>query len=125
MLVALLLLPVVHYIADFRLQNDWMALGKSKEWLPLLAHVGVYAGCFALIFGPTFGLVTLVTHLPVDYVTSRMGSKLFPFFQNYRGDWLVRPTRHRFFCMLGLDQMIHQYTLILSVLILDTRVIWI
>jgi len=133
MLWAILLLPIIHYIADFELQNNWMALGKSKRLWPLTIHVGVYALCFVMVFGPLFGVITFITHFITDYVTSRWTSKLW-FFHMTRVDWegpnntmrelfevKVPNTRHQFFCGIGLDQMIHQYTLLLTVLLLDAR----
>lgn len=104
-LLGLFLLPLVHYIADFELQNDWMALGKSKRLLPLTVHVGVYSLCFALLFGWQFGLITFVCHWATDFVTSRITSKLWE-----------KQKRHRFFCVIGLDQMIHSYCLLLTFL---------
>lgn len=134
-LLSLMLIPAVHYLADFELQDDWMALNKSKKLWPLTAHILVYAGVFALVFGPLFGVITFVTHWLTDYLTSRWTSKLW-FLRDVtgdRGDRLgdneviveVLPTRHRFFCGIGVDQMVHQYCLLVAVLWLDpTPFLW-
>lgn len=129
MLLSIALLPIIHYLADFELQTDWMALNKSKEPIALFVHVMVYSLCFFIIFGWQFGLITFATHWATDWITSRMTSKLW-FFQDagMGGDdpkvWPYKPLyscvegrRHRFFCVIGLDQMIHTYCLLGTVLI--------
>ena len=43
----MLLLTVKHIVADFMLQNSWMAIGKDQKtgWaMPLLAHCLVHLG---------------------------------------------------------------------------------
>lgn len=110
----------VHWAADFKLQNDWMALNKSKAWKPLLAHVGLYSICF-IGFGLSFALVTFCLHLATDYWTSRATSKLW-FLQSvgnlsangkeYECYVHQAGNRHDFFVMIGFDQMIHGLSLI-------------
>jgi hypothetical protein len=39
----LLVMLTLHFIGDFLLQSDWMALNKSKNWDALSQHVLVYA----------------------------------------------------------------------------------
>lgn len=134
LLPSLLLLPICHYVADFELQTNCMSLGKSKSIKWLSIHVGIYAACFTVVFGPVFGIITFVTHFLTDYVTSRWTTKLWflplkplqetPWIQGYGVQvyWTYeRETRHRFFCVIGLDQMIHAYTLIFTVFYLDAR----
>lgn len=131
----LLLLPVIHTIADFELQSDEMAINKSKslKWLSL--HVLIYSSVFAVIFGPLFGLVTFVTHFVTDYFTSKWSRSKFPWlpqpklserykitlYQDFEG-WNGR-SRHRFFCVIGYDQMIHAYTLAATVLWLRPEIL--
>ena len=138
-MLSILLLPILHYVADFELQTNEMAINKSTSWKWLSIHVGVYSLCFALIFGPTFGVITFTTHFLTDAVTSRWTTKLW-FVKKWAAEWdklndvlerdWLRPgefvasyteTRHRFFCVIGLDQMIHAYTLIGTVLLLDAK----
>lgn len=117
-------LLVTHFIGDFLLQSDWMALNKNKKLSALVSHVSVYSLCF-LPWGWKFVLVTFVLHYWVDYYTSRVTSKL----------WFMKPTinvyqrgvgtelvsyqtyeviseyRHWFFVAIGFDQLIHYFTL--------------
>jgi len=110
-------LIIIHFIADFILQNDWMALNKSKNWGALSAHVGVYSGCFFLYswydgwigYAVAFGLITFITHFITDAITSRITSRLW-FFKTYGDTEIWRyegGNRHYFFVMIGLDQLIH------------------
>jgi len=71
----MLVLTVKHIIADFVLQNSWMAIGKDQKrgWaLPLLAHCLVHlavATALILMIAPRFWFVALVDfaiHIAVD-----------------------------------------------------------
>jgi hypothetical protein len=92
----------IHFVADFILQTDKMALNKSKSnrWLGI--HVVVYS-CPFLIFGWKFALVTGVFHFVTDYITSRGTSYLWR-----------KEMRHWFFVLIGFDQAIHLTTLLLT-----------
>jgi hypothetical protein len=132
---AVALLIATHFLADFVLQSDWMATNKSKRWDALALHVGIYTLCFAWVTavpgvdGAAFLAVTFASHFATDAVTSRITSRLF-FFRREAGIWaqaeytmpkhgrtLVNPwmpieaNRHWFFVALGVDQLIHYYTL--------------
>ena len=132
--VAVILLPLLHYVADFELQTDWMAVNKSKHWGALGLHVLIYSAVFAVVFGPLFGLITFITHFITDALTSRWSRRKFPWTpwnKNLKGVMFYRDdegvdgrSRHRFFSVIGFDQMIHAYTLLATVLWLDARVIW-
>jgi hypothetical protein len=90
-----------HYVADFLLQTDWMAVNKSKRWDALTVHVLIYSLVFTLLYGWLFGIITFVTHFITDAITSRISRRLYyPVFH-----------RHWFFAMIGLDQLIHMFTL--------------
>ena len=132
-------LLVAHWVGDFLLQTDKMAVGKSKHlgWLTL--HVLVYSLTitmwglyivwsrlfldpkrFTEVLGSLFSL-TFVTHFLTDAITSKITSKLWFFERRYYGadmpidpsdDWYyVEGKRHWFFVMIGLDQLIHFVTL--------------
>lgn len=130
-LLIILVLLVLHWIGDFALQSDSMALGKSKQWKPLLTHTSIYSLCF-FWFGWLFVLITFLTHTATDYFTSRVSSKLW-FLDTTtpvaviginnlsktisREGWILAKLnnkRHWFFVWLGLDQLIHYFTLLFT-----------
>lgn len=100
----LTLLAVVwlHVIADFILQSDYVARNKSKSNKVLLQHVAIYSLPF-MILGIPYAIVNAVLHFAVDYVTSRMTSKLYS-----------EGKVHWFFVVIGIDQAIHMSCLILT-----------
>ena len=126
----LLTLLSVHFVADFILQNDWMAINKSRRWDALTIHVVVYSMAFAVIFGVKFGIITFLTHFITDAVTSRLTRRLY-WLEPMPVEYMPRDTVHRggrvlywdlddgrwhsrhwFFVVIGLDQLIHFYTLV-------------
>ena len=100
----ILWLLTLHFIADFVFQSDWMAVNKSKSWKALLAHTAVYSSFFILAtWSWQFVLLTFVLHTLTDAVTSRITSYLWQ-----------KQERHWFFVVIGADQLIHYWTLILT-----------
>ena len=109
-------LLAIHWFGDFFLQSDWMALNKSKNWLALSVHVSIYTttlfvlmsivtGHFALVYA----LVNGVLHFGTDAITSRITASLYKQKKN-----------HWFFVVVGIDQLIHYTTLILTLSLLVT-----
>ena len=106
---AFLCLLIIHWVADFIFQTHWQATNKSKNNIALSSHVAVYTACL-MVFSPflfglslatfSFVLINGLLHFVTDYFTSRATSKL----------WAVGDT-HNFFVIVGLDQLIHQFTL--------------
>jgi hypothetical protein len=105
---------LIHWFADFVLQTDEQAKGKSKEWKPLLQHVANYSSVWMLIGSIVFPfnqvinliyftLITFITHTITDYFTSRLNSKLW-------GENKV----HNFFVSIGFDQWLHYLQLFLT-----------
>jgi len=94
----------VHWVADFVMQTDKMAKGKSSSNKWLLVHTGTYTLVMAVLtLNPVYALVNGVIHTIVDYFTSRWSSRL----------WAKGNVRN-FFIVIGLDQLIHVVTLIVT-----------
>lgn len=116
-------LLVLHFIGDFVLQTDDMALNKSTSNLWLLAHVGMYyltimggltamaMSVLPLLSGENFmalmktamiySAVNAAAHGIIDYVSSRVSSYFF-----------TQGLRHEFFVTIGFDQLLHAAILI-------------
>jgi hypothetical protein len=104
----MLLLTVKHIIADFVLQNSWMALGKDqkKGWaLPLLAHCLVHfavAMVLILVIAPRFWFVALIDfaiHITVDRAKGWCSAN-FGLTQEHPWFWTL----------IGVDQALHHLT---------------
>lgn len=131
-------LIVGHFLGDFILQSNWMALNKSKSFIALAAHVAAYSlGLGAVMFlcfwawaaFPEwqyrnlwrFIVVNGVLHFLIDAATSTLTSAL----------WFVKPgwgavdgeerepilvfdssKRHWFFVAIGFDQTLHYLLLV-------------
>lgn len=119
-----LTLLLAHFVGDFILQTDEMALNKSKNWGALFLHCGAYILPFVL-WGPLFVAVTFAAHFVTDAITSRITSKLWfitlaprsEVNKNLRWPYFAKVAegkRHWFFVMIGFDQLIHFATLALT-----------
>jgi len=103
-LVEIFSILIIHWIADFVLQTDKQAKGKSKNWSDLLAHTVIYSfiwlGVGVILFGfklaVPFFTITLIAHTITDYFTSRLNSKLW-----------AQGNVHYFFVSIGFDQILH------------------
>lgn len=114
---------VLHFIADFVFQSNYVAQNKSKSNKVLLHHVGYYFNIFfigllsyiMLFFSQNnkyfyllddiliFIVVNVALHFITDYFTSRISS----YFWN-------KPDIHQFFVTIGADQLVHQLSLIVT-----------
>jgi len=101
----------VHWIADFVLQNEKMALNKSTSNYWLGIHVTVYTLATISSWVILFSIVGLHTtllqyvlaalaifsmHFITDYITSRITGKYYKAKKN-----------HEFFVTIGFDQWLH------------------
>lgn len=112
-MLLILLIFVVHFLADFVFQSSKMATGKSKSLKWLSIHIGVY-GLVSLIsavfisakfgnyvYGFSWWIVNVALHFVVDYSTSKVTSRF----------WEQKNMR-LFFVMIGFDQLLHNICLI-------------
>lgn len=111
MLVAFFII-LIHWVADFVLQTDNQAKGKSTSWKWLLSHTGTYSLvwlviiCFLFpadwdfyqrgLYSIYFAGITFVCHTITDYFTSRLNSRLWK-----------EGKIHEFFVSIGFDQVLH------------------
>ena len=127
-LIEIFSIIIIHWIADFILQTDKQAKGKSKNWSDLLSHTFTYtltwfAGFIIVLIGCWlyenytkiyqhlpfdyhiywFLPITFICHTITDYFTSRLNSKLWA-----KGDV------HNFFISVGFDQVLHYVQLFLT-----------
>jgi len=114
----------IHWFADFVLQTDEQAKGKSKNWNNLIEHTFFYSiiwfiiGFILLIYHFNiemvsfrlfalnillFTLITFICHTVTDYYTSRLNSKLWK-----------QGKVHNFFVSVGFDQYLHYIQLFLT-----------
>jgi len=106
----MLVLTFKHVVADFFLQNTWMALGKDQKtgWaMPLLAHCLVHLGVsllLILIIAPKFWFVAVVDfliHITVDRAKGICGSTFGVTLESGH-PW--------FWTLIGVDQALHHLT---------------
>ncbi len=104
----MLLLTLKHVIADFVLQNTWMAMGKDARtgWLlPLTLHClihGVLATLLFVILAPGLwylGIADFVVHIIIDRAKGLCSSRLE-----------IRPGHPWFWTLIGVDQALHHVT---------------
>lgn len=92
-----------HFVGDFILQTDEMAINKSKSNKWLVYHVGIYS-LVLLPWGLWFAAVNVALHFVTDYFSSRLSSYF----------WKAEK-RHEFFVVIGADQALHMTALIVTV----------
>ena len=100
---------IIHYVADFCLQTDKEAKGKSKNWNDLLSHTLTYSIVWfiigvllvlldilpSILFVCYFTIITFICHTITDYFTSRWVKKSFEIEDPHNG-----------FAKIGFDQYI-------------------
>lgn len=117
-LIEILSIIIIHWFADFVLQTDQQAKGKSNNWNDLIEHTVTYSIVW-LIIGiilfpinqwlniSIFAWITFICHTITDYYTSRLNSKLWK-----------QGKIHNFFVSVGFDQVLHYIQLFLTYWIL-------
>lgn len=124
LVIALNIIIWSHWIADFVFQLDRMARNKSKDNDALMSHIKWYTFIlfigslllfkFDFVMAGVFAVVNGIIHYWVDYVTSRITSKLHA--QGKMGS--DKFPNLGFIAVIGLDQAIHISTLITTYLIM-------
>lgn len=117
-IIIILYVLIIHWIADFGLQTSKQAENKSHNFLTLVNHVTEYTLVLSLssiifmknleVFGEFFA-INFIAHLVTDFITSKINAHLWK-----KGDI------HNFFVSVGFDQLIHQLTLVLTVVYILT-----
>ena len=119
---------IVHWFADFLMQDEKWALGKSKNWKDLLSHTFTYSWIWVIpiciMLGYTvpgqsvwfytyypflFALITFMFHTATDYFTSRIVSKKFA-----KGEYGSAIPNTGAFTIIGIDQVLHYVQLFLT-----------
>lgn len=117
--VIYIIILFVHWLADFVFQSHKMATKKSTSKVWLTKHVLTYSlitvTSWSFFIIPLsekediipnlcmVWIITFVTHWFTDYVTSKITSRLYK-----------EGKVHDFFVIVGVDQMIHYTTLLLT-----------
>lgn len=103
-----LALTVKHVVADFLLQNHWMAMGKDRAtgWaLPLLTHCLIHGVLTTVIVAAVVphlwfvGLIDFVIHITIDRTKG--------FIVAHGG---ITPNHPAFWWLIGIDQALHHLT---------------
>jgi hypothetical protein len=114
-----LALLATHWVGDFVLQTNWQAKHKSRSNIALSQHVLFYTLCLgassALLFFPgvrwlIFTVGNGLLHFATDYCTSRWSARLF-----------AKQEMRKFFLVVSFDQLIHQMTLGVTMLVIFFR----
>lgn len=119
-ITTVIIILAIHWFADFVLQTDKQAKGKSKNWNDLLSHTVTYSVFWLIpilvmfdlnIFNSIlFVLITFISHTAQDYITSRINSRLHQ-----------QGRIHSFFISVGFDQLLHFIQLLLTYHILTVN----
>ena len=105
----LILIMLIHFLADFGLQTHWQATNKSTDFKALIYHVLVYSFVWFIalltmfkdpVIISMFTIFIWVTHLITDYFTSKLTKRFFE-----------EKDFHNGFVVVGADQLIHLVTL--------------
>ena len=136
MLNTIIFVLVLHLIADFILQPNWIQTYKSRNNLILLLHVSIYFGIFALGLSLFFNFKAAIIyaacnaalHFLVDWITSRVitsHAKTLTLDSPEQND--ERPVKALYervnlylpSLLLGVDQLFHHVCLIFTLSLLS------
>ena len=108
----LLILLLSHFIGDYALQNDYLALNKGKDNYVLFAHVAIWTATLSItglflqlnITAPIILGVMLIPHFIIDYIKAR----------NLLWVKKISPT-----ASLYIDQLLHAIQIIIFYLLVS------
>jgi hypothetical protein len=117
MFIAIALL-FTHWVGDYALQTNDMAVNKYKSIRWLTIHVGVYAiplsvtalVLFTLEFAVYYVIINALLHWITDFITSRIAYRFHD-----------RP--RLYYPIVGFDQFIHAFCLLRSVELIHSLVV--
>jgi Protein of unknown function (DUF3307) len=104
----MIILTVKHVVADFFLQNSWMAKGKDSRtgWLlPLTVHCLVHGALATILFAALvprlwfLGMIDFVVHFCIDRTKGFCVSHL-----------AINNAHQWFWWLIGIDQALHHLT---------------
>jgi hypothetical protein len=121
--IDIIIIFIIHYVADFLCQTRKIADNKGKDIRYLLLHgldytlvmsgililIGFIASVVSFEIGFTwkqlisFGLINGLMHTITDFISSKFTSKFY-----------AKKYYHAFFNVIGLDQLVHTITLIIT-----------
>ena len=101
MIIKIIIIIWLHFISDFILQSDGVAVDKSENVQVRLWHGFIYSIPF-FFFGWEFAVLIGLSHFVVDFITSKLT-------KYYYGK-----NRHTFFIVIGCDQAIHMTILVIT-----------
>ena len=119
--IFLVMILGIHYVSDFLLQTRQMGENKGKSWKWLSIHVGVYTASLIMgmilvsdsfQFALTYSLLNGALHFMTDAITARISGYFYLKSLENKTDkpnWM-----YFFWSTIGLDQLIHASTLILT-----------
>lgn len=113
-----------HFVADFIMQTDEMAKGKSTSTYWLTRHIMAYgktmlfSGFFLVLILFIYGVQFMILLIPlvISYVVLNMGLHwVTDYFTSKQTKRLWEAKKvHHFFVMIGFDQFIHATCLIVT-----------
>ena len=130
MLLTVAVALILHFIADFILQSNEMAIKKSQEPLVLLKHCGIHLGVFFFGFVLLHGLIgaflialaNAALHAVIDWnvwrAYKRWVQKKYPGMTTQEQVMKDDSARHWFFVTIGFDQLLHGLSIILAIFLL-------
>lgn len=111
-MINVILIQVIHFVADFLCQTRTMATNKSKSLYWLTLHVLTYSTVTTLCW-IQFGadphvllwvwLTTFISHWVTDFITSKITTYFY-----------LKNNMFAFFSVIGFDQLIHATTLLIT-----------